>query len=48
MKSVMFVFCLCLLLASCKPRDVIRDAPPAEPVLTLAEEEPVEPVQTVV
>ena len=48
MKSVMFVFCLCLLLASCKPRDVIRDAPPEEPVLTLAEEEPEEPVQTVV
>lgn len=48
MKSVMFVFCLCLLLASCEPRDVIRDAPPEEPVLTLAEEEPEEPVQTVV
>ena len=38
MKSVMFVFCLCLLLASCKPRDVIRDAPPDEPILTLADE----------
>ena len=48
MKSVMFVFCLCLLLSSCKPRDVIRDAPPEEPVLTLAEEEPEELVQPVV
>ena len=48
MKSVMFVFCLCLLLASCEPRDVIRDAPPEEPILTLAEEEPEESVQPVV
>ena len=38
MKSVMFVFCLCLLLSSCKPRDMIRDAPPDEPILTLADE----------
>ena len=38
MKSVIFVFCLCLLLSSCKPRDVIRDAPPDEPILTLADD----------
>ena len=38
MKRAIFVTCLCLLLASCKPRDVIRDAPPDEPILTLADE----------
>ena len=48
MRSVLLVGCLCLLLASCEPRDVIRDAPPEEPILTLAEEEPEEPVQPVV
>ena len=48
MRSVLLVGCLCLLLASCEPRDVIRDAPPEEPILTLAEEEPEEAVQPVV
>ena len=48
MRAILFASCLCLLLASCEPRDVIRDAPPEEPVLTLAEEEPAEPVQPVV
>ena len=48
MRSVLLVGCLCLLLASCEPRDVIRDAPPDEPILTLAEEEPEEAVQPVV
>lgn len=48
MRAILFASCLCLLLASCEPRDVIRDAPPEEPVLTLAEEEAEEPVQTVV
>ena len=38
MKRAIFVTCLCLLLSSCKPRDVIRDAPPDEPILTLADE----------
>ena len=48
MRSVLLVGCLCLLLASCEPRDVIRDAPPEEPILTLAEGEPEEAVQPVV
>ena len=48
MRAILIVSCLCLLLASCEPRDVIRDAPPEEPVLTLAEEEPEESVQPVV
>ncbi len=48
MRAILFASCLCLLLASCKPRDVIRDAPPDEPVLVLAEEEPEKPVQPVV
>lgn len=48
MKRILFALCLCLLLSSCEQRDVIRDAPPEEPVLTLAEEEPEEPVQPVV
>lgn len=48
MRAILFASCLCLLLASCEPRDVIRDAPPEEPVLTLAEEEPEESVQLVV
>lgn len=48
MRSVLLTCCLCLLLASCEPRDVIRDAPPEEPILTLAEEEPEEAVQPVV
>lgn len=38
MKRAIFVTCLCLLLSSCKPRDMIRDAPPDEPILTLADE----------
>lgn len=48
MRAILFAGCLCLLLASCEPRDVIRDAPPEEPILTLAEEEPEELVQPVV
>ena len=48
MRAILIVSCLCLLLASCEPRDVIRDAPPEEPILTLAEEEPEEAVQPVV
>ena len=48
MKRILFALCLCLLLSSCEQRDVIRDAPPEEPVLTLAEEKPEEPVQPVV
>ena len=48
MKRMMFALCLCLLLSSCEQRDVIHDAPPAEPILTLATEKPEEPVQTVV
>lgn len=48
MRSVLLVGCLCFLLASCEPRDVIRDAPPDEPVLTLAEEKPKESVHPVV
>lgn len=48
MRAILFASCLCLLLASCEPRDVIRDAPPEEPILTLAEEEPEEAVQPVV
>ncbi len=48
MRSVLLTCCLCLLLASCEPRDMIRDAPPEEPILTLAEEEPEEAVQPVV
>ncbi len=48
MRSVLLTCCLCLLLASCEPRDVIRDAPPEEPILTLAEGEPEEAVQPVV
>lgn len=48
MKRMLFALCLCLLLSSCEQRDVIRDAPPDEPVLTLAQEEPKEPVQPVV
>lgn len=48
MKRMMFALCLCLLLSSCEQRDVIHDAPPAEPILTLAAEKPEEPVQTVV
>lgn len=47
MRAILFASCL-LLLASCEPRDVIRDAPPEEPILTLAEEEPEEAVQPVV
>ena len=48
MKRILFALCLCLLLSSCEQRDIIRDAPPEEPVLTLAEEKPEEPVQPVV
>lgn len=48
MKRMLFVLCLCLLLSSCEQRDVIHDAPPEEPILTLAAEKPEEPVQTVV
>ena len=48
MKRMMFALCLCLLLSSCEQRDVIHDAPPEEPILTLAAEKPEEPVQTVV
>ena len=48
MKRMLFALCLCLLLSSCEQRDVIRDAPPEEPILTLAEEEPKESVQPVV
>ena len=48
MRAILFALCLCLLLASCEPRDVIRDAPPDEPVLILAEEKPKESVQSVV
>ena len=48
MKRMLFALCLCLLLSSCEQRDVIRDAPPEEPILTLAEEKPEEPVQPVV
>lgn len=48
MKRILFALCLCLLLSSCEQRDVIRDAPPEETVLTLAEEKPEEPVQPVV
>ena len=48
MKRILFALCLCLLLSSCEQRDVIRDAPPEEPILTLAEEKPEEPVQPVV
>ena len=48
MKRILFALCLCLLLSSCEQRDVIRDAPPEEPVLTLAEEKPEESVQPVV
>ena len=48
MKRILFALCLCLLLSSCEQRDVIRDAPPEEPVLTLAEEKPEGPVQPVV
>lgn len=48
MRAILIVSCLCLLLASCEPRDVIRDAPPEEPILTLAEGEPEESVQPVV
>ena len=42
MKRMLFVLCLCLLLSSCEQRDVIRAAPPAEPILTLAQEEQIE------
>ena len=48
MKRMLFVLGLCLLLSSCEQRDVIHDAPPEEPILTLAAEKPEEPVQTVV
>ena len=48
MKRILSALCLCLLLSRCVQRDVIRDAPPEEPVLTLAEEKPEEPVQPVV
>ena len=48
MKRMLFALCLCLLLSSCEQRDVIRDAPPEEPILTLTEEEPKESVQPVV
>lgn len=48
MKRMMFALCLCLLLSSCEQRDVIHDAPPEEPILTLAAEKPEESVQTVV
>ena len=48
MKRMLFALCLCLLLSSCEQRDVIHDAPPEEPILTLAAEKPEEPVQTVV
>ena len=48
MERMMFALCLCLLLSSCEQRDVIHDAPPEEPILTLAAEKPEEPVQTVV
>ena len=41
------LFALCLLLASCEQRDVIHDAPPAEPILTLAQEEQIEMVEPV-
>ena len=42
------LFALCLLLASCEQRDVIHDAPPAEPILTLAQEEQIEMVEPVI
>lgn len=48
MKRMLFALCLCLLLSSCEQRDVIHDAPPEEPILTLAAEKPEEPVQRVV
>lgn len=47
MKRMMFALCLCLLLSSCEQRDVIHDAPPAEPILTLAQEEQIEMVEPV-
>lgn len=47
MKRMLFALCLCLLLASCEQRDVIHDAPPAEPILTLAQEEQIEMVEPV-
>ena len=47
MKRMLFVLCLCLLLSSCEQRDVIRAAPPAEPILTLAQEEQIEMVEPV-
>lgn len=48
MKRMLFALCLCLLLSSCEQRDVIRDAPLDEPILTLAQEEPEESVQPVI
>lgn len=47
MKRMLFALCLCLLLSSCEQRDVIHDAPPAEPILTLAQEEQIEMVEPV-
>lgn len=47
MKRILFALCLCLLLSSCEQRDVIHDAPPAEPILTLAQEEQIEMVEPV-
>ena len=47
MKRMLFALCLCLLLSSCEQRDVIRAAPPAEPILTLAQEEQIEMVEPV-
>ena len=44
---IRLLFALCLLLASCEQRDVIHDAPPAEPILTLAQEEQIEMVAPV-